>query len=197
MGSTRLLARLVSVALLAVSLVALLPDCASACSCATLPGSQQEIAKRELQNAAAVFSGEVVEIDRPSPPLNSSIAPVTVTLRVSESWKGPERETLEVKTPVSDVSCGYTFRSGESYLVYANEASIVEAEGLEVLLCSETKPLSEAAADLEAIGTGETLADGDVLSDTSGGVPVRATAGLAGLAIAASFLLMFRLLRTR
>ena len=57
--------------------------------------------------------------------------------------------------------------------------------------------LSEAAANLEALGASETLTDGDVLSDTSGGVPVRATVGLAGLAKAASFVLMLRLLRTR
>ena len=143
-----------------------------------------------------MFSGKVVEIDRPSPPLDSSIAPVTVTLRVSESWKGPERETLEVKTPVSEVGCGYTFRSEESYLVYANEASIVEAEGLEVLLCSETKPLSEAGADLEALGHGRRPEEEVALSDTSGAVSVRAMAGLAGLTIAASFALVLRLMRT-
>ena len=182
--------------LLVVGLVVLLPDCASACSCATLPGSQQEIAKRELSRSAAVFSGKVVEIDRPSPPLDSSIAPVTVTLRVSESWKGPEQGTLEVKTPVSDVSCGYTFRSGQSYLVYANEASMVEAEGLEVLLCSETKPLSEAAADLEALGHGRRSEEEVALSDTSGAVSVRAIAGVAGLLVAASFALVLRLVRT-
>jgi hypothetical protein len=196
MGSSRPLAGLVSVALLVVvGLVVLLPDCASACSCASLPGSQQQITEQELSKSVAVFSGRVVQIDRPPLPLDSSIAPVTITFRVSESWKGSERETLEVKTPVSEVSCGYTFRSGESYLVYAKEASIVEEEGLEVLLCSETKPLSEASADLEALGDGE-RPGGSGLTDTSGAVSVGTMAGLAGLTMAASFVLMLRLVRT-
>ena len=197
MVSMRPFVHLASLILLTLSFVALLPDCASACSCAAPSGSQQEIALRELSNSAAVFSGRVVEIDRPSQPLNSSIAPVKVTFRVSESWKGPGRETTEVKTPVSGVSCGYSFRPGESYLVYANEASIVEAEGLEVLLCSETKPLSKADADLEALGDGEAPDGGGALSDTSGGVSVGAMVALAGLAVTGSFLLAVRLLRVR
>jgi hypothetical protein len=196
MGPARSLAGIASVAVAALVMMALLPDCASACSCAVLPGTPQERVGEALSESTAVFSGKVVEIDRPSLPLTSSIAPETVTFRVSESWKGPERDTLEVKTPVSGASCGYSFRSGEGYLVYASEASMVEAEGLEVLLCGETKPLSEAGADLEVLGDGETSKDGGVLSDTSGGVPAHAMAGLAGVALATSFLLAMRLLRT-
>jgi hypothetical protein len=60
----------------AVALVALHPDCASACSCAGLPGSQREVAKRALSNSAAVFPGKVAEIDWPFLPLISSTAPV-------------------------------------------------------------------------------------------------------------------------
>ncbi len=93
-------------------------------------------------------------------PFGGSAAPVGVTFRVSESWKGPERGTLEVETQTSGASCGYPFRSGERHLVYSAGASIVEGEGLEVLLCRETKPLSEAAADLEALGDAETPRDG-------------------------------------
>ena len=196
MGSTQPVAGLASMVLLVAVFVTLLPDCASACDCAVLPGSQQQIADRALEKATAVFSGEVVEIDRPSLPLTSSIAPVAVTFRVSEVWKGPEQGTLEVKTPVSGASCGYSFRSGESYLVYASETSMVEGEGLEVLLCGETNQLSEAGANLEALGHGRKLGDDGALSDTSGGVSVRAMAGLAGLTIAASFALVLRLMRT-
>ena len=116
-------------------------------------------------------------------------APATVTLRVSEVWKGPEQKTLEVETADSESICGYPFRSGERYLVYAGE-------DMPVGLCGETKPLSESSADLEALGDGEAPKDGAVLSDTSGGVPVRAMAGLAGLTIAASFALVLRLMRT-
>src|SRR5215207_4624179 len=170
MALTRPLAGVTAVTLLALALLALLPDCASACSCAILGNSPQERAEIALKESTAVFAGEVVEIDRPSPsrPIRSSIDPVTVSFRISESWKGPERDMLKVRTPVSGVSCGYKFRAGESYLVYASEALFVEGEGLEVSSCSETKPLSEASADLEALGNGETLGGGGALVDTSG-----------------------------
>jgi hypothetical protein len=59
MRPTRLLTGLISMALLVVGLVALLPDCASACLCdATLwSGSQQERAERALDRSTAMFAG--------------------------------------------------------------------------------------------------------------------------------------------
>ncbi len=69
---------------------------------------------------------------------------------------------------------------------------------MEVQLCGETKPLPEAGAVLKALGDGQMPKEGGALSNTSGGAPVRTMAGLlAGLAVASSFLLMFRRLRTR
>jgi hypothetical protein len=62
-------------------------------------------------------------------------------------------------------------------------------------LCSETKPLSRAEADLTVLGNGEKPKSGDALTDTSGVVPARVVGGLAGLAIVASFLVV-RLVRT-
>jgi hypothetical protein len=126
------------------------------------PGSRQEAAERALSGSDAVFAGEVADIDWPLFPLSSG-APMTVTFRVSESWKGPERGLLSVKTPVSGASCGYPFGSGKRYLVYASGASIGEEEGLEVQLCGQTEPLSEAGTDLKALG------DGKALPGTSGG----------------------------
>ena len=201
MGSVRPLAGPVSVVLLVVvGVVTLLPDCASACSCAALPGNPQERARQALSDSAAVFSGEVVDFEESPPPTSMMEGTMftiigggtaTATLRVSEVWKGPKRQTAQVTTEAdSAVGCGYPFEEGQEYLVYAGE-------GAPVSLCSETKPLSEAGAELEALGDGEVPEDGGDLSDTSGGVSVRAMAGLAGLTMAASFLLTFRLLRTR
>src|SRR5215218_7899773 len=89
---SRPLAALASVILTVVGLVVLLPDCASACSCGGFEGSQREIVERALSHPGAVFSGEVVEVDK-----GSQIS--TVTLRVNEVWKGPQRETIQVSTP--------------------------------------------------------------------------------------------------
>lgn len=192
------LARLTSLALLSLALVALLPDCASACSCATLPSTPQET----LSSSEAVFSGEVVAFDKP-PPFTTTIEgttmtviggggpKATVTLRVSEVWKGPRQQTIEITTEAdSGVGCGYPFEEGREYLVYA------AGKDLSVHLCSETKPLPGAAADLEALGNGEAPSSEGTLSDTSGGVSVRTMVGLAGLAMASSFVLAARLLRS-
>ena len=192
MGFPRPLAALVSVVLLIVlGLVALLPDCASACSCVVLPSTPQERVREELSESDAAFSGEVVQIDRPSLALSGADR-AKVTFRVYESWKGPERRTLEVSTPVFEASCGYSFEEGQEYLVFA-----YGGQGhLKVDACGETERLSRAGDHLAALGDGEVPADVGELSDTSGGISARAMAGLAGLTLAASFALVLRLMRT-
>ena len=185
MRRTPLLTGLVSVAFLVVGLVALLPDCASACLCdaALWSGSQQERAERALDRATAVFAGEVVNVSKGEP--------ATVSFRVSEVWKGPGQETLEVSTSSQESACGYSFSEGRKYLVYA------EGERMKVNACGETTPLSKASADLEALGHGETLGGGGVLSDTSGGFPPLGIIGMMGLAVAAlSLVVLMRLVRT-
>ncbi len=192
MPMSRPLAALASVVLTVLGFVLLLPECASACSCAILGGDPQERVESELSSSEAVFSGEVVKIDRPSGPVWSSADLETDTFRVSESWKGPEGGMLEVRTAVSGMSCGYPFKEGKEYLVYASGGQ----QGLKVDGCSSTKPLSKAGADLALLGSGEKPTNGgDALTDTSGGVSVGAMVGLAGLAVAASFLLVARVVR--
>ena len=111
---------------------------------------------------------------------------------MSEVWKGPKQQTVEIITGAdSGVGCGYPFEEGREYLVYA-----YGKQELKVDLCSETKLLSKAGADLAVLGNGEKPKDGgDALTDTSGVVPARAVLGMAGLAMAASFLVMVRLVR--
>ncbi len=153
------------------------------------PGSQEERAERALAKSSAVFSGEVVAVEQgtatASGPGND-----TVTLRASEVWKGPDQETLEVRTPSQRIACGNHFEEGREYLVYA-----YGKRGLKTDICTETKPLEKAGADLAVLGDGERPTDSGVLSDTSGGASVSAMAGLAGLALTSSFLVMVRLMR--
>ena len=200
MAHARSFACLAASVLLALSLVGLLPDCASACMCA-IEGSPKERAKKAITDSDAVFSGEVVELEKASPDtemVEGTMLTVmgggreaTVTLRVSEVWKGPEKQTVQFTTPVADgISCAHPFKEGRRYLVYANGEQNPRVDG-----CSETKMLPEADADLALLGNGETLEDGRVLSDTSGGVSAGAMVGLASLAITGSFVLAMRLLR--
>ena len=116
----------------------------------------------------------------------------TVTLRVSEVWKGPQRETLEVSTPSMGAACGYAFKEGQEYLVFADERK----QGLQVNSCGGTQRLAEAQADLRVLGAGKKPTGGEALSDTSEGVSAGAMVGVAGLALAASSLVVVRLSRT-
>jgi hypothetical protein len=97
-------------------------------------------------------------------------------------------------------SCAYGFEEGQEYLVYAYWGNVgspprpaLTADG-----CTETKPLSEASADLQALGDGETMGgSGAVLSDTSGGFPPLGVIGMLGGAVAAvSLLVLLRVART-
>jgi hypothetical protein len=195
-SSSRPLAALASLVLAVLGFVFLIPDCAFACLCVGAEGSKKEIVKDALADSEAVFSGEVVKIDRPSGPGWNTADLETDTFRVSESWKGPEGSMLEVRTQVSGASCGYPFKEGQEYLVYAYEGE----QGLKVDGCGATSPLSKAGADLKLLGnSSEKPKDGsndDALTDTSGGVSARAIAGMAGLLMAASLLVVVRIVRT-
>ena len=182
---SRPLAALASLVLAVLGGVFLLsPQCAYACQCTMPPGGQDP--ERVLADSEAVFSGEVVEIEK-------DLQTSKVTLRASEVWKGPQRETLEVSTPRDGATCGYPFKEGQEYLVYAYTGK----QGLEVDLCNGTQRLTEAEADLEVLGAGKKPnRGGEALSDTSGGVSGGAMVGVVGLVMAASLLLVVRLVRT-
>ena len=190
----RPLAALASLLLTVLGAVFLLPDCASACSCAVPPGSQKERVEFAVSDSEAVFSGEVVDFEEgaDSTPIFGPIE--TVSFRVSEVWKGPQRETLEVSTPTQGSACGYAFKEGQEYLVYANRYT--GNQGLEVDYCNGTRRLAEAQAHLEVLGAGKKPTGGEVLSDTSGGVSAGAMAGLAALALASSLIVVVRLVRS-
>ena len=114
---SRLLATLASVALMGMSLLLLLPDSASACTCAAFGGSPQQRAEHMLDKSEAVFTGKVVDIERDQKGPFGGVD--EVSFRVSEVWKGPERETLDLTTQSQGSACGYSFSEGREYLVDA------------------------------------------------------------------------------
>ncbi len=122
-----------------------------ACTCIRVPPEES------FERSTAVFAGRVVEkeFSKSIPELilrgYSSADPVKVTFEVSEIWRGPDYKTIVLTTAVSEASCGYSFREGEEYLVYAYG----KENRLETGLCSGTKLLSEAQADILAFGEGK------------------------------------------
>ena len=189
--TTRLLTGLLLVALLVGGLVVLLPDCASACTCLYFGGSTQQRAERMLDESGAVFAGKVVDLKRgfrKGPYSGVS----KVSFRVSEVWKGPKRETLELTTPSQGGACGYSFSEGRKYLVDATGKMSVD-------LCSETKPLSEARELVEALGNGETPGEGGgetVYPPDTGGIPLLSILLAVGaLLLLGAGVLLYALLR--
>lgn len=136
----RPLAALASMVLAISGLLVLLPDCASACMCA-IEGSPKERAEKAISGSDAVFSGEVVELEKPPPDtemvegtmltvMGGGDRKATVTLRVSEMWKGPGQRTVRFTTPVADgISCAHPFEEGREYLVYANGVQDLDVGG--------------------------------------------------------------------
>jgi hypothetical protein len=71
-----------------------------------------------------------------------------VDIKVDHAYKGIGGSEVQVLTGMGDSDCGYGFRVGEKYLVYAFRT---EDNKLETSICTRTGPLSEADEDLDYI----------------------------------------------
>ena len=119
-----------------------------ACTCAPPPAPDEALAE-----AAAVFSGKVVQIKRHTP-AGDIFGGVEVVFRVDRAWKGVNKSTARVFTSSQSAACGYSFSKGQTYLVYASGNS---RGRLSTNLCSRTKRLKDAREDLDALGAGRKL----------------------------------------
>ena len=68
---------------------------------------------------------------------------VYVFFFATKKWKGSRLHDLVVSTPVQSSMCGFQFKDGEKYLVYAH---INESQAM-TDICTPTKPAGEAASD--------------------------------------------------
>lgn len=150
---------LLGIVLMTVPLTRLL-----ACSCVG-PGTPC----LAVGSAAAVFSGTVLDIADPARPLPGGIASSALASRprvgsvAHVSWPlrvvrmqvgevlsgiGPGQSQIEIVTGMGGGDCGYAFRVGVDYVVYADK----NAEGrLQTGICSRTRPVTEAAEDVAYI----------------------------------------------
>jgi hypothetical protein len=112
-----------------------------ACSCALPPAPKVAMAQ-----STAVFSGKVTKVEQ-----DAKAHTRTVTIEVDRTWKGSDKKTLVVLTAGDGAACGVSFEKDKSYLVYANAVE----EKLHASLCSRTKPLEQAKADLDELGEGK------------------------------------------
>src|SRR5262245_39082048 len=119
-----------------------LAQTAFACSCAA-PAPEAAFAR-----ASAVFVGTVTAIERPLLDrlglTNSGLW--DVSFAVVKRWKGWSAAIAVVRTRVTSESCGFAFAEGQTYLVYVIDDAVPRTG-----ICTGTKPIAEAAADLAAL----------------------------------------------
>jgi|SRR5687767_93779 len=84
-----------------------------------------------------------------------------VRLHVDRPIRNVESTDVEVMTGWGDSDCGFGFRLGGQYLVYAHSR---DGKTLSTSICSRTRPLSDAADDLEYINGLSKAAPGGTIS---------------------------------
>jgi hypothetical protein len=72
-----------------------------------------------------------------------------VSFGISETFRGIQAEQAEVLTGISGGDCGYGFKTGETYLVYAHLDK--QSGRLSTSICTRTRPLAQAKDDLNYI----------------------------------------------
>jgi hypothetical protein len=140
--SQRVLLLLVGLAMI------VLRSSAAACSCVG-----ETDPKTAVRQSNAVFSGRAVDErvltpNNPDPELRER----EITFEVTSIWKGDLRRRVRVRTAIDNAMCGYDFRRGITYLVYAWS----ERGGLRTNNCSRTTPSDQARGDLRVLGPSKT-----------------------------------------
>jgi hypothetical protein len=127
------------IALVAIVAVLLSPAHAFACSCvAEVPLCQS------FWQANAVFAGEVLSFEKIDP--EQFFSRRIARVRVERVWRGEVTGVVEVSTGAGGGDCGYSFRPRQQYVIYAHKGP----QGtLSTNICTPTKLLSKASADLE------------------------------------------------
>jgi len=119
-----------------------------ACACSCAPSDFYA----DFAGSDAVFIGKVLDISSPGseyPPL------VAVTFRIETAWKGAAASsTPRVVTASSEAACGFPFRVGARYLVYAYRPGVPPApDELWATLCTRTHETWPKDPDLSLLSS--------------------------------------------
>lgn len=182
--SHRIIATIASMGGVLICLLVLLPGVAKASFC--YPDGDS------LQNAPIVFSGLAasikLEIHDPSGVPVNNIVPYAsvdqiVNFQVRKVWKGDVGTSVVVQTgshasrDCGVGNCGYKFEAGKSYLVFAYQGEwgsapsdhtfpVTPSASIVTDKCTRTKLLSQASADLAALGQARLPTTGSGQFDT-------------------------------
>jgi hypothetical protein len=125
------------------------PSKTYACSCSLQPDPI-----KAMEQSKAVFSGKVLAVKPQVVEINGIIDhKIAVHFDVRETWKGISQTQAIVLTTLGEASCGYPFKVGETYLVFASGYDYKQ-DLLQTSTCSLTKKLANATSELSKLGQG-------------------------------------------
>ena len=135
-----------SLGVLVIVLICLFPEGALACECQPPAErvSHRQLVAKEFKAADAVFSGEVIELDR-----------LTVKFKVERKWKGELDAGVTMLTGAERAGdkgysfngCDYDFEAGKKYLVYA----FGPPDKLKTHECSRTRLFASVGEDVKEL----------------------------------------------
>lgn len=129
---------------------------AAACQCA---GPRKPC--EAYGDASAIFVGTVSFIGTTTiKEYGSEFTRRLVRLHVDRAIRGIEASDVDIETGWGDADCGFGFRLGGQYLVYAHG----DKKRLQTSICSRTRLLTNAAADLEYFKGLSSAAPGGTIS---------------------------------
>lgn len=115
---------------------------ATACSCGfPRDMSTEEQVAASFNSSSAVFSGKVISFE------STWSGKMKATFEVETIWKGEIGKKVKVTTGRGGGDCGFEFKVGEEYLVYAYGEDDLSAN-----ICSRTKGLNRADDDISFLG---------------------------------------------
>lgn len=120
------------------------PSIVSACSCAELPS-----VKEEVERSDAVFSGMVLDIRE------KRNASKSVLFEVRNIWKGADESQIIITTGQGGGDCGFIFKEGTEYLVYASESTLFGEKSLASSICDRTNKMTSLQEDITILGDGQ------------------------------------------
>lgn len=139
---------ILAVIFISILLIGSFPSITNACSCAELPSVEEE-----FERSQAVFSGKVVDV-REKQSLKGYITK-SVLFEVTNIWKGVKQSQIIITTGQGGGDCGFDFKEGQEYLVYANESTMYGEKSLVSVICDRSNELSSSQEDLKILGEGQ------------------------------------------
>jgi hypothetical protein len=121
---------------------ALFPPAAVACSC-RVPSFDYA-----YHHASAIFVGTAKQVQR-----FDRFGPAKMTMQVEMSWRGVFESEVDIWTGNGYGDCGYVFKPGDKYLVFADQLAGDGSFGLKTWLCSRTGPVARKTGDIVSIAS--------------------------------------------